>query len=206
MSTLNVLLPDNNVVAPRFDVDAFDRDRARSVAAQAAIAESRERVEQFEAERPDILADMQRRAQLALDEPITAPAAMPEEAAPAPASQYENALVEEIIERRIAEARENERQFLVAVMAEALAETVEVAHKRIDQLEHDLLQTRGLLHENALSIRSLLPDPLDDYAARTLHVLARAGSRTLTERAANRSYPSSDSVPWFGQAYFTDDA
>jgi hypothetical protein len=204
MSTaVNVLLPSNSVVAPRFDVDAFDRDRARSVAAQAAIAEARERVEQFEAERPDILADMQRRAQLALDEPL-APATAPKEQEATEPGAHERAL-EEIIQRRLdaagvqAEAtRQAEHEFMIAVMGEALGEATDVLHKRIDQLEHDLLSARGLLHENNLAVRAMVPPADDDYAPRLPRVRIKCGSRKVVDRMPNRVPLTHEaSTPWF---------
>ena len=102
-------------------------------------------------------------------------------------------------------ARLAEREFLVAASPGARRGAEEI-HKRIDRLEHDNLQMRGLLHQHSLITRSLLPDPADEYAPRTPRVLARAGSRTLTERAANRVWPPSQSVPWFSEPYFNDAA
>lgn len=210
MSTHEVWQPFHRTgaVAP-FDADAADREYERTVAARATIAEARELVEQFEKQRPDIMTDIaERRARLPL-EPIEAPTAMPE-ATTAPGA-YERAL-EETIQRRIDTAgvqtdaaRLAEREFMIAAVGQALGEALEEVHKRIDQLEHDNLQMRGMLHEHGLAVRSLLPDPHDLLSAKTPLVLARAGSRDVKERAPNRSYPSSNSAPWFSQPYFNAD-
>jgi hypothetical protein len=208
--------------AAAFDAEAADRDYARDLQARAAIAEARETAEQLDdAQRAAIEADIaQRRMQLAREVPAAprewrrAPSrGLADEVSPPAAFE---ASLEEIVARRInvagaqnAADRQADRAFLIEVVGqaigEALGEALEEVHKRIDQLEHELLLARGLLHEHGLAVRSLLPDPADDYAPRTPHVLARAGSRTLTERAANRNWPSSDSTPWFSQPFFNAD-
>ena len=139
------------------------------------------RLELHEAERGALEADIaRRRAQLGIAE-ISFPAAMPE-AAPEPGA-YECAL-EETIRRRIDAAgvqtdaaRLAEREFIIAVVGQAIGEALEEVHQRIDRLEHDNLQMRGMLHEHGLAVRPLLPDPADEYAPRTPGVLARAASQ-----------------------------
>jgi hypothetical protein len=209
MKTLQYAEPRNNGVVPaRFDADAFDRERQRAAAAGATLAEAYALIQQADAQRAEIEADIaQRRTRLAVAAPRRQ--AAPPEETPAPGA-YERAL-EETIQRRIGAAgvqtdaaRLAEREFIIEVVGQAIGEALEEVHKRIDQLEHDNLQLRGMLHEHDLAVRSLLPDPADEYAPRTPSVLARAGSRTLTERTANRSYPSDEAAPWFGQPYFTD--
>ena len=83
MSTTIFPLPDtaSQVVPAPFDADQADRDYARTVRARATIAGARDLLERFEAQRPDIEADIARRQARLLETPEAPRAAMPEEEA-----------------------------------------------------------------------------------------------------------------------------
>jgi hypothetical protein len=192
---MSIMVTDgrSGVIPARFDEAAFDRERERIAAAQATLAEARELVEQFEKQRPDIEADMQRRTELARF------SAAPQEWRRDPS----RGLADDV-----SPPADCDRTFPIETIGSVLAEmmeAVEVMDKRIDRLEQDLLLARGLLHEHSLAVRSLLPDPHDLLSAKMPLVLARAGSRHPKERATNRSWPATDSVPWFSQPFFNDD-
>ena len=94
--------------------------------------------------------------------------------------------------------RQADRTFLIEVIGQAIGEALEEVHARIDELEHDLLGARGLLHEHSLAVRAMLPDPSDDYAPRLPRVRVKAGSRKITDRMPNRvPLKSEASMPWF---------
>ena len=171
----------------------------RDAAVMLALADARATAEEHEAKRADIEADIARRqTQLAIEAIETTPAPRRARApSPEPDREQRRAAAVPIEADREAD-REAMREFMVEVVGMALGQQARVLHERIDALETDLLAARGLLHENGLAIKGMLPDPADDLAPRLPRVRVRAGSRKVTDRMPNRvGSPRDDTTPWF---------
>jgi hypothetical protein len=140
------------------------------------VQETLQRAREACAPLPPLPDDLLDRAARSLDQ-------LPAEQPRRPGS-YEAGLLQSVqrkIDAAIAEEREAWQSFIVELLARTIAEDVSPLQAKILELEGDLLQVRGLLHQQALVLKG--------QGLKKPRIRVRAGSR----RRPNRVWPTGKS-------------